>query len=74
MNQMEKNKRAPFWVVWNPDRGMPTHRRAEFGLARAEAERLAKVHPGQEFIVMQAVGKAFVSQPAFWVRFDDIPF
>lgn len=51
---IDASKRA-FWLVWNPDGGPPTHRHDTEDSAEAEAERLARAHPGARFFVMQAV-------------------
>ncbi|MBF6987237.1 hypothetical protein [Cupriavidus sp. IK-TO18] len=44
-----------FWIVWSPT-GMapPKYRHSGYGSAVTEAERLAREHPGQEFIVLGA--------------------
>lgn len=50
---------APFWIIWNPNG--PTPPRVQFdSLAEAEkaAKNMARLHPGQEFYVMQMAGKA----------------
>lgn len=53
----------PFYILWNPKGRTPP--RVEF-ITLDEAERAAKtmarVHPGQEFYVMQMVGKAVLPQ------------
>ena len=64
-----------FWIVWNPQGQNPKHRHANPELARKEAERLAFQNPGQEFIVMLAIGKA-IKRDVDWVEVneDDLPF
>ena len=44
-----------FYVVWNPRGNSPTYRHSFDYQARAEAERLAQLNPGQEFYVLHAV-------------------
>ena len=41
-----------FFVVWNPERKAPIHRHSTIAHAQAEAERLARMAPGQTFIVL----------------------
>lgn len=47
---------ATFWLVWNPKRNEwpPSVRHATHTLALQEAMRLARINPGEEFIVLQA--------------------
>lgn len=42
-----------FWMVVG--RGSPTHRHATLESAKQEAERLARIDPSQEFVVLEAV-------------------
>lgn len=73
-------KLTKFWVVWNPSAGTPRHRHDSKANAEIEAGRLAAQHPGQQFIVLKAVGGAVskIAQPEP-IKFaapdtDDIPF
>jgi len=44
-----------FFIIWCPTGPhSPKHRHVSRGAAVKEAERLARVHPGNEFYVMQA--------------------
>lgn len=52
-----------FWV-WNPDRNQPEARHMLGWDAVKEAERLAAANPGQQFIVLKAIGAARVKKPA----------
>ena len=45
----------PFFFVWNPNSSAPKQKHATEQEARAEAERLAAKHPGQDFIVLRSV-------------------
>ena len=51
----------PFWLVWNPSHGEPTHRHATPELARAEALRLAGLER-KTIYVLQSIGE--VTAPA----------
>lgn len=44
-----------FWVVWSPGAGAPVVRHESEASAIDEAERLARVCPGDEFIVLASV-------------------
>ena len=50
----------PFWLVWSPDGGAPTHKHATLESAAGEAERLARRNSGQTFIVMESVSAVVV--------------
>lgn len=45
-----------FWLVWNPEGRAPTYQHDSEESARSEAERLAKLNPGQSFYVLETVG------------------
>ncbi len=47
------------WMVWGD--GLPKVRHTSHGKALAEAHRLAKKHPGQEFVLLE-VKKVIVYQ------------
>lgn len=52
-----------FYVVWNIARGLPTYRHNTLDAAVKEAERLARVHPGQQFHVLGSMGVACQPEP-----------
>lgn len=67
----------PFWLVWSPNGDHPPRFQhdTEAGAER-EAERLADLHPGREFYVVQPTYHV-VSQRRLIQRFvtdDGIPF
>lgn len=64
-----------FWMVWNPAGRSPTFRHTTKAFALAEAERLAKDHPGQNFYVLQAVSRSCSPPQVITVDLcDGIPF
>lgn len=65
----------PFWLVWNPAGRAPTYKHTSRGSAKAEAERLANLCPGETFVVLQSVCEVERPQPLVWREYsDDIPF
>lgn len=60
---MSSDKR--FWMVWNPGNRAPTVKHPTLEKAKAEAQRLARTNPGQEFIVLQSLG-AFKTVDVEW--------
>lgn len=44
-----------FWLVWNPQSpSPPMHRHSTLDSATTEAERLARLHKGERFYVLEA--------------------
>lgn len=73
---MSESIQDAFWIVWNPDGNNPTFRHCTKASAVAEAERLARMNPGQTFIVLQSVESREVDTMKR-VRFSDdseVPF
>lgn len=64
----------PFYVVWNPARGLPRYRHDTLDAAKAEAERLANKHPGEEFFVLDVRGRALRCNPVEWADVNPLPF
>lgn len=67
-----------FWIVWSPSgKTPPRHRHYNRYSAVKEAERLARLHGGDEFFVLEAWGKC-VKQDVVWTMSSqddgDIPF
>lgn len=58
-----KLRADPFWVVWCPTAGPPTYKHATERSAVAESERLAQLHPGHRFVVLQSVSAVMVGAP-----------
>lgn len=64
------------YLVWNPRHGSPTVAHPTKERAIAESERLAKLNPGRQFFVLEAVGVSIVEPSRVFVPFDrdEIPF
>lgn len=67
---MNKEK---FWMVLGA--GSPTFRHTTPQSAKTEAERLARLHPNQEFVVLEAIGSV-IKTDITWSSYapGDIPF
>lgn len=65
-----------FWMVWNPEGRAPTYRHETGESARDEAKRLARIHPGQTFVVLCAMRGYVLAKPEpEEIMFDDgLPF
>lgn len=48
------NSETKFWMVWNPKRDTPAYQHHSHEAAVSEAERLARLNPGQRFYVLEA--------------------
>jgi len=69
--------RSALWIVWNPAGRNPQARHDTYRSAAAEAARLARENPGNEFYVMQAHRVVCLVSPLKVEDFDteiDIPF
>lgn len=62
---MSKQK---FWMVLGL--GTPTFRHETRDSARVEAERLARINPGQEFVVLESMATVVKSDLAWSVHAD----
>ena len=47
-----------FWIVWQENGGTPTHKHETKESAIAEAKRLAKLSPDNNFFVLESIGAA----------------
>lgn len=63
-----------FYVVWNPEHGIPRIRHQSRTAALAEAKRLAGDNPGQNFFVLVAQLRICREDPVTVVELDEIPF
>ena len=73
LNRQQSEKEA-FWIVWNPQGRNPTHRHGSEFSANNEAERLARLNPGQVFIVLRAVGARMVNDMQRVSFVEEAPF
>ena len=70
------------WVVYNPAGRAPSFTHSTYESAKAEAKRLARLNPDQNFHVMESVGIARKNDVSFYVHErpgqlldeDEIPF
>ncbi|MEM7213290.1 MAG: hypothetical protein AAF479_15625 [Pseudomonadota bacterium] len=73
-------EQGKFWMVWNPNGRAPTYCHPTRDSANREAERLAEENPGQQFIILKAVGGFEVQRPPARpidmakFTYDNIPF
>jgi len=67
-----------FWLVWNGNKeriDFPIHPHFSLSEAREEAERLARLYRGQEFSVMELIGKVRIADTLWeYPEKDEIPF
>lgn len=59
-----------FYCVWNPKHGAPTYQHDTLHRATAEAERLAKLNPGQNFYVLGTMALATVPAPPLTITYS----
>lgn len=65
----------PFYLVWNPERSVPSFKHLSSHDAIAEAKRLARTNPDQTFYVMETVvGFSVNNLQEIKFQRDDIPF
>lgn len=72
----ESVEKATFWMVWSPQGNQPRVKHMTEAAATAEAKRLARVAPGNSFVVLKAE-RAFRQEkpeppPVVEVRLSDI--
>ncbi len=64
----------PFWVIWNPEGRNPAFKHTSPVEARAEAQRLARLNPGQEFYILRAESKCKLAEFQWEEAGEYIPF
>lgn len=68
---------SPFWFVWNADGRSPSYKHSNAVSAVKEADRLARVNPGETFVVLQSVCSVQVNnliRTDLRPTDDDMPF
>jgi hypothetical protein len=63
-----------FWMVWNERSNAPAVKHDTLGKAKAEAERLACLNTGKNFVVLESLEVCSVKNPIKWEETNDIPF
>ena len=71
-----KDERESFYLVWNPQGREPQQQHPSLERAEREAERLARLHRGQRFIVLRSVSECVVDdvRRIRHVESDELPF
>lgn len=65
---------SKYYLVWNRAAGVPTYKHTSKLSAVTEAQRLANLNKGQEFLVLVVIGSAKVQPiPASYVEFQEGP-
>ena len=62
-----------FWLVWNENGRIPVVKHPEEAVARKEAERIARLQPGDTFHVMQCICSCRKIDVE-WTEHVEIPF
>ena len=65
---------AKGYFVWNPAQNRPEMQQKTVDSAIKEAERLAARNPGQQFIVLKALGQAVMQMPGQFQPADDFDY
>lgn len=63
-----------FYVVWQPEHGIPKVQHDSLEQAKAEAERLARLSPGKKFFVLRAMSVSRHVSVDTVDLFDPLPF
>jgi hypothetical protein len=61
-----------FWMIWNKKGTAPKVRHTDIRAAKCEAERLARLNPGERFIVLEAIGSC-IKRDVEWDNEPRIP-
>jgi hypothetical protein len=62
------------YFVWNPQGRVPSFEHSSIVNAKLEAERLARLNPGQRFIVLESVGECIKSDVTWAPHEQEQPF
>lgn len=58
--QLTVSEKSAYWMVWSPHGKKPRRRQPSRDIAVTEATRLATLHPGRHFYVLECVGFVMV--------------
>ena len=62
-----------FWMIWNPGNQNPVKQHFDEDQARTEAERLARLNPGQKFHLLAAID-CCQKRDVLWTSDTELPF
>ena len=71
---MKREVNREYFLVWSPEDSGPIRKCNTEDEARKEAQRLAKLHIDQEFIVLETVIGYKTTSPLTEVDYQNIPF
>lgn len=60
-----------YYMIHNPGNQQPSKMHAKWKDVADEAQRLGEKHPGQVFIILEAVSGCIVSAPVEWINIKD---
>ena len=63
-----------FWMILNKNGSRPTVEHNSLNSAEKEAERLAGLNPGQQFIILESLKYCEIKNPVIWKDTDELPF
>lgn len=62
-----------FWMVWRHGSAIPAYQHSSVLSAKAEAERLARQCPGQQFTVLESIADCTRAlEPVSWSKHGDM--
>lgn len=63
-----------FWLIWEPSTGKTHVKHYSYQQATNEAERLARLHKGKQFVVLESISQCFVKD-VIWENAEQVlPF
>ena len=62
-DSLDESSNGDFWMIWNVHGRAPTFAHSSLGNAEAEAQRLARIAPGNTFVVLKALHAFKVADP-----------
>lgn len=73
-NLDRRDNMEKFWMVWKEKGSLPTVLHSTLEYAEKEAERLARLNPGEKFIVIESVKFCTIDNPVHWYETVEVPF